>query len=153
MLSFVSHNTQTSIVSFQNFSKQKKNHGPLSTGGHKRALSVRSLKHDVHDLGNAYRVHRTKHSTEQIRTFFPQGPKVNVFTQHAHHKRGIPAPNKYQRPLSWKTKNQNDNRQKFLGAARTTETDRILATRKLRIPGPGAYKVKDGYKVPNGGYK
>ena len=135
------------------FSKYKRNRGPPSTGGPQRALSVRSLKHVVHDINDAYKAPKTANYTEQIHTYFGQGPKVNCFTEHAHHKRGIPPPNKYQRPLNWKTQNQGDNRQKFLGAKRITEVDKILATKKLRLPGPASYKVKDGYKVPNGGVK
>jgi len=146
----------SSRKSLFSFSKQKKNGGPLlspSTGGPKRALSVRSLKYNVHDINGAYRVPKTENYTEKIHTFFSKDKKQNCFTQHAHQKRGVPAPNKYQKPLNWKTLNQNDNRQQWSQSKRITETDKILATRKLRLPGPASYKVKDGYKVPNGGYK
>tara|TARA_B110000285_G_scaffold99475_1_gene113307 strand:- start:129 stop:371 length:243 start_codon:yes stop_codon:yes gene_type:complete len=77
------------------FSKQQKSRGPPSYGGHKRALSVRSLKGGLHDINEAYRAPKTENYREEIHTYFSKGKKVNCFTQHAHAKKGVPAPNKY----------------------------------------------------------
>lgn len=100
-----------------------------------KAQSVRHLKYDAYNP--EYVLAKTVPPKENVLTFFSKKSKVNCFTEHAHHKRGVPAPNKYQRPLSWKAVNKNNDRQKFLQEKRITETDKILATRKLRLPGPG----------------
>jgi len=71
----------SSRKSLFSFSKQKKNGGPLlspSTGGPKRALSVRSLKYNVHDINGAYRVPKTENYTEKIHTFFSKDKKTEL---------------------------------------------------------------------------
>jgi hypothetical protein len=66
-------------------------------------------------------------------------------------KKDTPAPNKYSKARNWaeESRKAQDNRQKFLKEDRVTETDRILATKALKLPGPQSYfgkGWKDTYK-------
>ena len=56
-------------------------------------------------------------------------------------KKNQPAPNHYMKQANWveESNKNNDNKQKFLKELRITETDKILARRKLKEPGPQSY--------------
>ena len=82
-----------------------------------------------------------------VQGFNAKQPKVNILEQEAERKKSIPAPNKYNKCKNWRDENRADNLQKFLKSERITITDRILATKKLRIPGPSTYKPKMNFKV------
>lgn len=55
----------------------------------------------------------------------------------------------YIKPLKWTDDNSKHNFQRFLKEQRITSTERILATRKLKLPGPGTYKPQHNFKVYN----
>ena len=76
-------------------------------------------------------------------------PKTNIMFEEALKKKSHPAPNQYIKCRDWaKESNKNkDNFQKFMYSKRITQTEEILAQKKLRIPGPQTYKVKDVYKI------
>ena len=75
--------------------------------------------------------------------------KVNILTAQALKKKSLPAPNHYIKQSNWvaESAKNKDNKQRFLKELRITETDKILARRKLKEPGPQTYQPKDGYKA------
>ena len=73
------------------------------------------------------------------KTFWSKCKNENVIEQYAKSKKDMPAPNHYKIDNDW-TKNTKG---KFLKGRRITQTDEILAQKKLKMPGPGQYKLPD----------
>ena len=70
-----------------------------------------------------YLVPKTQQSNNEVHTFFSKEPKKNMIEVEAERKKKIPAPNQYQRPLSWSKMNFNNNFQKFLKGDRNSHID------------------------------
>lgn len=94
----------------------------------------------------AYRVKRTVNN-DYIQNFLSKAPKVSAIQLEALRKKAIPDSAKYPNATKhkkWSTVNMIDAHkkgfQKFLTEERVTLTDKILARRSLKEPGPGTYK-------------
>lgn len=74
--------------------------------------------------------------------FGQHSAKVNLFEREAKRKQKSPAPWQYIQSADWTKENSKDNLQVFLKGERITETDKILARKKLKEPGPSTYKIK-----------
>jgi hypothetical protein len=78
--------------------------------------------------------------------------KENFMETAALRKKDIPAPNKYdiKSAYMWSGKYPDctGHTGKWLKKDKTSYIDDILKTKKLKLPGPGLYKVKD-FKIPN----
>lgn len=66
-----------------------------------------------------------------------KGKKENIIEYEARKKKDQPAPNHYKLDVDW---NKN-TKGKFLKGKRITIVDEILMQKKLRLPGPGQYKL------------
>ena len=68
-------------------------------------------------------------------------PKKNIIYEEALKKKGIPAPNHYIKCSNWAedARKRKDNFQKFMTGKRITQTEEILLTKKLKVPGPSTY--------------
>jgi len=100
------------------------------------------------EFERAYKV-KNNPKWQRLGLFVSKKPKKNILFEEAEKKKGHPAPNHYIKALNWTAESAKakDNFQKFLKGKRVTQTDEILETRKLRLPGPQTYKCDDGYKA------
>jgi hypothetical protein len=55
----------------------------------------------------------------------------------------------YIEPITWSKANSKNRFQKFMKSQRITSTDKILAMKKLKLPGPSTYKPSHNFKVYN----
>ena len=73
------------------------------------------------------------------KTFWAKGKKENIIEFEAKMKKEMPAPNTYKLDIDW----SKNGKGKFLKGKRITTVDEILLTKKLKLPGPGQYKLPD----------
>ena len=76
------------------------------------------------------------------KTFWAKGKKENIIEYEARKRKDLPAPNTYKLDNDW-SKNPKG---KFLKGKKETIIDDILKQKKLKLPGPGQYKVAQ-YKI------
>ena len=96
----------------------------------------------------AYRTpHTVNDDHKHIQNFLSKAPKTSAIQLEANRKKLIPDSAKYPNATkhkNWKTHamfaSHANGFQKFLTAERITITDRILARKSLREPGPSTYK-------------
>jgi len=70
--------------------------------------------------------------------------KENIIVQEAIKRKDMPGPNSYKLDYDW-TKNAKGI---FMKGKRITEAE-VMLKYKGKTPGPGSYKVKDGYRIQN----
>lgn len=71
------------------------------------------------------------------KTFWAKGKKENIIEWQARKRKDLPAPNTYKLDFDW---NKNPNG-RFLKGKKVTLIDDILKQKKLKLPGPGQYKL------------
>ena len=76
-------------------------------------------------------------------------PKTNVMEIEAKKKRWVPGPNKYDFKTEWggQYPSGGGHSGKCPTAPKITYIDAILATKELKLPGPGQYKPET-FKIP-----
>lgn len=74
------------------------------------------------------------------KTFWAKSKKENDIEFQARRRKDLPAPNTYKLDVDW---SKISNKGKFLQGKRITLVDEILQQKKLRLPGPGTYKLPE----------
>ena len=85
------------------------------------------------------------------KTFLSKSKKENFIETYAKKRKDLPAPTSYSSKSEWggnKYKDCMGHSGQWLKAPKTTMFDEILKLKKLKLPGPGQYKVKE-FKIPN----
>jgi hypothetical protein len=84
-------------------------------------------------------------------TFVSKGKKENFIEVEARRKKDLPAPSSYNLKSEWggnKYKDCLGHSGQWLKAPKKTMIDDILKMKKLKLPGPGQYKMKS-FKIQN----
>ncbi len=84
------------------------------------------------------------------KTFTSKGKNETFIIQYAKSKKEIPAPTAYKLKIEWNGhySDGGGHSGRWLKAPKVTLIDDILKQKKLKLPGPGQYKLPE-HKIPN----
>ncbi len=89
-------------------------------------------------------------SLVKTKTFWAKSKKENFMETQARRRKDLPAPTAYKIKCEWSGtySDGGGHTGRWLKAPKLTLIDDILKQKKLKLPGPGQYKVND-FKIPN----